>query len=159
MRRIFLFLVLTGSLMMVRQVRADAAAPVRGQVMKVLPLLLNLKGRDALSPSLYDRDAYQMYLRMHTNEISAVRYDVLWKVSGPADAPVKIRVELRAIAADGGPVLMNLEAPAGKPGWFGRWTTLLLAGEDYQKMSHVVAWRATLWSGDQLLGEQKSFLW
>jgi hypothetical protein len=159
MRRIFLFLVLLGSLMMVREVRADAPAPARGKVMKVLPLLLNRQGQDALSPSLFDRDAYQKYLRLHTNEISAVRYDVQWKASGTADARVKIRVELRAIAPDGSPVLMNLEAPAAKTGWWGRWTTLLLAGEDYQKMRHVVAWRATLWAGDQLLGEQKSFLW
>jgi len=45
---------------------SDAAS---GRVVKVLPLLLDLKGRDAVSPSLYDRDAYQVYLRQHTNEI------------------------------------------------------------------------------------------
>ena len=35
------------------------AAAATGSVIKVLPQFLDLKGRTALSPSLYDRDAYQ----------------------------------------------------------------------------------------------------
>ena len=42
---------------------ASASDAVTGRVVKVLPLLLDLKGQDAISPSLYDRDAYQAYLR------------------------------------------------------------------------------------------------
>ncbi len=37
------------------------AAPAK--VIKVLPHFLDQKGRHALSPSLYDRDAYQAHLR------------------------------------------------------------------------------------------------
>jgi len=44
-------------------------------------------------------------------------------------------------------------------GRFRSWTALPLAGNDYQRFGRVVAWRATLWNGDQLLSEQKSFLW
>jgi hypothetical protein len=128
-------------------------------VLKVLPLLLNRKGQDALSPSLFDRDAYQAYLRDHTNEIAAVRYDVLWKATGPKDARLKIRVEVRAIAPDGTPVLKNVEATEPRPGYFGHWTSFKLTGADYLNIREAVAWRATLWAGDQLLSEQKSFLW
>ena len=40
-----------------------ADGPVKGRIVKTLPLLLDLKGQTALSPSLYDRDAYQAHLR------------------------------------------------------------------------------------------------
>jgi hypothetical protein len=158
MRRLVIILILLGSLGL-PGAAAAAGTAVTGRVVKVLPLLLNLQGHDALSPSLFDRDAYQAYLRLHTNEISAVRYDVLWKASGPAGARLKVRVELRSIAPDGRPLLQNFEAAETMPGWWGRWTSLNLAGDDYKKLRNVVAWRATLWSGDQLLGEQRSFLW
>jgi hypothetical protein len=32
-------------------------------------------------------------------------------------------------------------------------------GDAYKQFGEVTAWRVSLWSGDQLLGEQKSFLW
>ena len=153
-------LVLVGSLVMARESRAAdpvAAAPT-GKVVKVLPLLLNLSGHDALSPSLYDRDAYQYYLRAHTNEISGVRYDVLWQASSTAGRPVKVNVELKAVGPDGSPRLQTLEASV-TPGFFRHWVELPLVGDDYLKLGHVVAWRATLWSGDTLLSAQQSFLW
>jgi len=151
-----MLLVLLGSLAQT----APAAEPaVTGRVVKVLPLLLNLHGQDALSPSLFERDAYQNYLRQHTNEVSAVRYDVLWKASGAAATNLTLRVELRAVAPDGRPVLKNLETNAPPTGFFGRWTSFNLAGDDYKKLGAVVAWRATVWSGDRLLGAQQSFLW
>src|SRR6185369_13028943 len=33
------------------------------KVLKVLPLFLDQKGRESISPSLFDRDAYQVLLR------------------------------------------------------------------------------------------------
>jgi len=153
MRRLLVILLLLGSLS--ATFASDAAG---GRVVKVLPLLLDLKGRDAVSPSLYDRDAYQFYLRQHTNEISAIRFDVLWKASNAEGAKLKLRVELRAVGAGGLPRQTTLEQSV-TPGFFRRWTSLTLSGSDYKNSGELVAWRATLWSDDQLLGEQKSFLW
>ena len=153
MRRLLVILLLLGSFS--ATFAADAAS---GRIVKVLPLFLDLKGRDAVSPSLYDRDAYQLYLRQHTNEISAIRFDVLWKASNAKDAKLKLRVELRAIGAGGLPRQTTLEQSV-TPGFFRRWTSLTLGGADYKNSGELVAWRATLWSDDQLLGEQKSFLW
>jgi hypothetical protein len=153
MRRIFTILFLLGSLAAVSA--ADAAT---GRVVKVLPLFLDLKGHDAPSPSLFDRDAYQAYLRQHTNEVSAVRFDVLWKASKAAGDKLKLRVELRGIGAGGMPKRTALEQTV-TPKFFRSWTSLELDGDDYKNFGEVVAWRATLWDGDQLLGEQKSFLW
>src|ERR1051326_4940456 len=62
-----------------------AASAATGGVVKVLPQFLDLKGRSAISPSLYDRDAYQAHLREHTNEISGIRFAVQWKAHGASD--------------------------------------------------------------------------
>jgi hypothetical protein len=34
-----------------------------------------------------------------------------------------------------------------------------VTGDEYKKLGELVAWRVTLWDGDKLLAEQKSFLW
>ena len=52
-----------------------------------------------------------------------------------------------------------LEQAAQKKGRFSNWSQMKLAGENFSKLGELVAWRATLWEGDRLLAEQKSFLW
>ena len=153
MRRLLVILFLLGSLS-----ATFASDAVGGRVIKVLPLLLDRKGRDAVSPSLFDRDAYQARLRQHTNEISAIRFDVLWKASNAGGVKLKLRVELRGVGAGGLPRQVTLQQSV-TPGFFRRWTSLPLVGADYKNFGELVAWRATLWSDDRLLGEQKSFLW
>jgi len=151
MRRNLMILLLLGSLS-----AAFAADTVTGRVVKVLPLFLDLKGHDAVSPSLFDRDAYQFYLSQHTNDISAVRFDVLWKAS--KTDKLKLRAELRGVGADGLPRQTVLEQEVVSK-FFRSWTSLTLGGDDYKTFGEVVAWRVTLWNGDELIGEQKSFLW
>ena len=120
--------------------------------------MLDQQGRAATSPSLFDRDAYQVFLRDHTNEVSALRFDVLWKAAKSAGEKLKLRTELRGIGAGGRPVLKTLETEVA-PRTFRQWTSLTLGGDDYKNFGSVVAWRVTLWNGGQLFGEQKSFLW
>lgn len=166
MRRLLMILLLLGSLpaasaadAMTGASRAEAVPPAKaGRVVKVLPLFLDLKGRAATSPSLFDRDAYQAYLRQHTNEISAVRFDVLWSVSHADKAELKLRLELRGIGPDSLPRQTSLEQSV-TPHFFRHWTSLTLGGDDLKKFGSVTSWRATLWSGDQMIAEQKSFLW
>jgi len=125
---------------------APAADAVAGKVIKVLPLLLDLKGRAALSPSLFDRDAYQLKLHEQTNEVSTIRYDVQWSAKNSDGQKLKLRLELRGVT----------EVAAGK---YSQWTSLALAGDEFKTFAAITAWRATLWDGETLLGEQKSFLW
>lgn len=166
MRRFLTILLLLGSLAVasandaVTGASRAAAAPAAksGRVVKVLPLFLDLKGHDAISPSLFDRDAYQAFLRLHTNEISAIRFDVLWKASNLKGATLKLRTELRGIGEHGMPRQTVLEKEV-TPGFFRSWTSLKLEGDELRNFGSLVAWRVTLWNGDQLLGEQKSFLW
>jgi hypothetical protein len=148
-----MMLFLVGSL----SAAAAADAPT-GYIVKMLPLLLDMKGHDALSPSLYDRDAYQVFLREQTNDVSAIRFDVLWRASNVGDAKLKLRLELRGIGPDNLPRQTTLEQSV-EPHFFRHWTSIPLAGDDYKKFGEVVAWRVTLWADDRMLGEQESFLW
>ena len=151
MRRLLIACLIFGSFTVL------AADAVTGRIIKVLPLLLDAQGRDATSPSLFDRDAYQFFLRDHASQVSAIRYDVQWKAVKTGEM-LKLRVELRGIGEGGVPKLKTLETEV-TPGTFSQWTSLTLGGEDYKKFGSAVAWRASLWAGDRHLGEQKSFLW
>ena len=154
MRRLLIIPLLAGLLL-----GTFSAGAVTGRVIKVLPLFLDLEGQPMRTPNLYDRDAYQARLRQHPERRSGIHFDVQWKTGGKAQAPLKIKLEIRGGQRGGAPQRLTLEAEA-KPGrWFSTWTTLPLMGEDYKKFGEVSAWRATLWEGNKLIGEQKSFLW
>lgn len=153
MRRPILFVVL---FFLTAALSAEAAT---GRVIKVLPQFLDLQGRHALSPSLYDRDAYQAFLRQHPGERSGIRFAVQWNTHGAVFGPLKIRVELRGTAEGDLPSQTVLEKVVKPGGWFSHWSSLPLQGGAYKKFGEVTAWRVTLWEGDHLLGEQKSFLW
>jgi hypothetical protein len=136
-------------------------APVMagGRVIKVLPQFLDLQGRHTRTPSLYDRDAYQAYLRHNPKEQSGLRFAVQWKARVPKSDQLKLRAELRGVAQGRLPKQTELEIAAPEHPRFSHWSYLILDGKAYQEFGEVTAWRVTLWDGDTLLGEQKSFLW
>ena len=133
--------------------------PITGGVSKVLPLYMDLKGQTATSPSLFDRDAYQFnLLTRHTNEISGICFNVLWKAHNARGLNLKLRLVLRGIGPGGLPTGTNLEQTV-TPRLFHHWASLTLDGKGYKNFGALVAWHATLWNGSQLVGEQKSYLW
>ena len=152
-RRCFIYL-----LIVILIVFAFSANAATGRVNKVLPLFLDLKGRHTLSPSLYDRDAYQAQLRANPDQRSGLRFDIYWRARAVPGTNVKLRAELRGTAKGEIPSQHKLETEI-KASATSRWTSLSLEGEDYRKFGEVTAWRVTLWDGEQLIGEQKSFLW
>ena len=155
MRRLFIFLAWLACLGI-----AMPCLGATGRVFKVLPHNLDLQGRHTLSPSLYERDAYQAYLRENPSKSSGLRFDVQWKSKGQPGQPLKLRLELRGIARGGDlPEQRTIERMVQPTGWFSRWTGLPLLGEEYKQFGQVTAWRVSLLEGDQVLGEQKSFLW
>ena len=136
----------------------SCATAATSHVYKVLPQLLDLKGRHALTPSLYDRDAYQASQRQHPEAVSGVQFNVNWKAHVANDAKLKLRVEVRGEAKG----ITSTESTVEKevqPGRSRQWTAITLTGDGFKKLGGVTAWRVTLWNGDELLGEQKSFLW
>ncbi|MFO1477985.1 MAG: hypothetical protein U1F98_15220 [Verrucomicrobiota bacterium] len=153
MNRIFWLLALCAAF-----VAAPASAGT-GKVIKVLPLLVDTNGLHSLSPSLFDRDAYQAYLRRHPDECAGTRFAIQWKTSGAIYGPLLLRVEIRGTAKGDLPTRTTLEEKLKPGGWFSHWAEINLSGDAYRKSGTVTAWRVTLWEGDELLGEQKSFLW
>jgi len=136
------------------------AAAATGKVIKVLPQFLDTKGRTSLTPSLYDRDAYQAVLRLHPERRSGMRFYVQWKAKGPVDKGLRLRLELRGGAEGDLPrELVVEENLPPKTGWFSHWAELSLKEETFKELGGVTSWRVTLWDGDKLLGEQRSFLW
>lgn len=136
------------------------AVGATGKVKKVLPHFVDQQGRHTLSPSLYERDAYQVFLRDTPAERAGMRFDVNYKTSGAALAPLRLQLELRGAAVGRLPdtVTLEREVPRSR-GWFSKWSRVMLTGQAYRDLGNVTAWRVTLWEGDTLLGEQKSFLW
>lgn len=135
---------------------AEAAS---GRVIKVLPHFLDRNGQHTLSPSLYERDAYQARLRNRPELRSGIRFDVQWKARGASAAPLTLYVELRGIAAGELPRETVLASEVTPRKWFSQWTGIALTGAEYEDFGEVTAWRVSLWAGDELLGQQKSFLW
>ncbi|MEW6305235.1 MAG: hypothetical protein AB1705_17295 [Verrucomicrobiota bacterium] len=151
MRRVLALLLLLGLPFV-----SEAATTAR--IVKVLPHLLDKQGRHALSPSLYERDAYQSVLRANPELCSGLRFDVQWRGTGLSKKNLRMKVEIRAGASSlGQPVV--IEQPVKPNGILGYWAAVTLDGEAYQKAGKIVAWRVTLWDGDTQLAEQKSFLW
>jgi hypothetical protein len=132
-----------------------AAAGTTGRVVKVLPFFLDLQGRHALSPSLYDRDAYQDLLRRHPEQCSTMQFAVLCKGRPSGTNVLTLRVEMRGEAQGKEAFEKTLElAPVTK-----HWNTLTLSTNDYQKLGVLTAWRASLWDGNVMVSKMESFLW
>jgi hypothetical protein len=139
---------------------AIPAAAAQGKVMKVLPFFLDLKGRHATHPSLYERDAYQVFLLKNPEMRSGMMFYVTWKVIGTPRAPLRLRLEARGKAEGNLPHEVLVETTVKPSGRFGKSSKLLLSGEEYTHLGELTAWRVTLWEGDDLLlGHQQSFLW
>jgi len=133
---------------------SSSAAPCR--IIKVLPQLLDDQGRHTVSPSLYGRDAYQAELRATPGKCSGMRFAIQWKARVKDSGNLVLRVEAR-VSKQTTPLV--LEQHVKRTGLFNRWTSLPLTGARFQESGDVTAWRATLWDGNVLLAEQKSFLW
>ncbi|HTV61068.1 MAG TPA: hypothetical protein VMH30_00715 [Verrucomicrobiae bacterium] len=134
------------------------ASEATGRVIKVLPLFLDTNGVAAISPSLFDRDAYQLRLREHPRLVSGMRIDVLWKTHNAANEKLTLRAELRGVGGRNLPTETTLETNLLLK-TSRHWTSLKITGPDYKNFGMLMAWRVTLWDGDKMLGEQKSYLW
>jgi hypothetical protein len=140
-------------------VLASTANAADGRVLKVLPQFLDADGHQSITPSLYDRDAYQALLRRTPSKRSTLRFAVQWKAHAPASETLKLRVEMRGTPIKDLPKETSVELSVHQHHWFSHWAYLALDKDQYKAFGDITAWRVTLWDGEKLLGEQKSFLW
>ncbi len=128
------------------------------RIIKVLPHYLDLKGRHSLSPSLYERDAYQAELRSNMDKVSGIRFDINWSSKGVESENLKIRVEVKGSDTPAGEaVVVELTSPKKK--LMGNWAGLVFEGDSFKKVGKVIAWRATIWDGEEQVARKQSFLW
>jgi len=135
------------------------SALAEARVIKVLPHFLDAKGRHTLGPSLFERDAYQAQLRDNPEQRSALRFDVNWKTPlRLRSSIITLRLELRTSKTEPKAPIV-LEQRLKGSGLLGAWSQLTLDRKRLEEMGDLVAWRATLWAGDEQLSEARSFLW
>ena len=134
-----------------------AAFGGEARVIKVLPQLLDKQGRNAINPSLFDRDAYQMHLRLNTNEVSAIRFEVQYKAKG-IEGPLLLRLEIRGGKTElGKREVFETEVAAG--GHFSKWGRIQFDRATSERIGRLVAWRASLVKDGEVIATQESFLW
>jgi hypothetical protein len=143
------------ALWLVLALLAPASRAAEGRVIKVLPHLLDARGRHALSPSLYERDAYQAVLRSRPETIHGVRFDVLWKATGPAAGQLRLRLEVRG-AGENAAETLETDLTRGR---FRRWARVVLSPEQFRRTGSPSAWKATLLEEGRPIGSMQSFLW
>lgn len=149
MRRFFIALLL---------LLAPVVQAGEGSVLKVLSQLVDEHGRHALSPSLYERDAYQFHLRRVPKLRGGARLVVQWKAKNADWTKLTLRAEMRCLLGDN-LHSVTMEEPAVKNGHYSSWSEFRIEGADYKNFGQVVAWRVTLLEGDKQLGQLESFLW
>jgi hypothetical protein len=137
---------------------AGGARAEEGRIYKVLEQFLDKRGRQSLAPSLYERDAYQIYLRRHPKQRSTLRLVVEWNAKGVNLSRLHLKADLRGLLTNSIQT-MTVDEPIKKKGWFGHWANVDVTEDKLKKFGDLVAWRMTLWDGDHQLAEQKSFLW
>jgi hypothetical protein len=135
---------------------AQSEVRVEARVVKVLPHLVDHQGRHTLSPSLYEREAYQAELRGHPEKRAGMQYEVLWTASRRVSGPLRLRLELRGA---GGGLPETIEMPVTRGFWGRRWTRVLVPPDQFRRLGTVTAWQVTLVESGKTLARAESFLW
>lgn len=133
------------------------ASAAEQRIIKVLPHFMDKQGRHAQSPSLFERDAYQKWLRENPNEQSGIRYDIQWQsyISGE----YTLKLELLGRVEKGRAQTKTVDIALNVKNSRRHWDSIKFVGADYKKFGQIVAWRVSIWQGGKMLGKQQSFLW
>ena len=138
--------------------RSMHAADAR--ILKVLPHAVDEMGRHTLSPSLYERDAYQVYLREHPDLVAAMRFDIQWKADMDPETPLTLQIEIRTSRRDlTDPLRLSKSVVPRRFLFKRRWTALQIPRQQFNELGKILAWRVSLWRGGEVVAEQRSFLW
>jgi hypothetical protein len=68
-------------------------------------------------------------------------------------------VEILGAAKANLPKQTSIEMAVRQHGRFSHWAEITMDKDQFKEFGEVTAWRVTLWDGDEMLSEQKSFLW
>lgn len=135
-----------------------AEAP-RAKAIQVFRFLVDAEGRHALSPSLLDRDAYQAHLREHPAKVNGLRFVIQWKRQSESPANPSIRVEVRSGNGNAIGEFSKTAPLKVRRTRRSQQHRITISGEEYARLGKVIAWRVSLWDGETMLAQEKSFLW
>ncbi|MGV3772834.1 MAG: hypothetical protein ACO1QB_08030 [Verrucomicrobiales bacterium] len=127
-------------------------------VVKVLTHLVDQYGRHSEAPSLYERDAYQSWLRQHPEKIATIRFDIQWKAKAKAAEGYVLRLEMRGSKMDI-TKMVTFEQKVTEPKLVSKWSRIELTPEQFKEFGEPVAWRVSIWDGAKMVHSQESFLW
>ena len=136
-------------------VELRAGAP---RIVKVFPLRIDSKNRTALTPSLFDRDAYQAFLRKNPKQCTGMVFKVQSKVPAGSPTSLTAKLEVRGEKA-GDQTSFTAEKRLERDKFGSTWFQFDVTGEAWGRLKGVSAWRISLFDGEKLVSEQKSFLW
>lgn len=127
------------------------------RVIKVLPHFMDQEGRHATTPNLFERDAYQAWLRANPEEQSGIRYDIQWQsfISGE----YVMKLELLGRVSEGVPKTKKVERTLVVKNSRRHWDVIKFEGKEFKDFGQIVAWRVSIWQGKDLLTKKQSFLW
>ncbi len=148
------FLVAAAGVLLLAAGTAHAGAD---RVVKVLPHYVDAAARHALSPSLFERDAYQALLRAHPEKRGGLRFDVRWKARRTPGQTRRLRLELiSATHPRARPLVREVDLPARRTRG---WARVEVDAEAARALGEWSAWRVTLWTNGRPAAELHSFLW
>ena len=138
-------------------VACGAAYAGGDRIVKVLPHYLDVHGKHAVSPSLFERDAYQAMLKANPDKRGGMQFDVRWK-SGVASRRERVlRLELVTPKHPESLPLVIEQAlpPKRKSGW----AKVPIGAATAKEAGEIVAWRLALVVDGATVASQQSFLW
>jgi len=127
-------------------------------IVKVLPHLLDLRGRASLAPGLFQRDAYQGQLRKDPKQVSGMRFNIQWRAKGVPIKELVLKVWLKTAGRNPNDPLELTVPIRGNRRW-GRWSAVPYDGKLFTDNGQVLAWKVELRRGETPLATQTSFLW
>ncbi len=127
-------------------------------IVKVLPHLLDLRGRASLAPGLFQRDAYQGQLRKDPSQVSGMRFNIQWKAKGIPAKELVLKIWLKTAGRNPNEPL-ELTAPIRGNRRWGQWSAVPYDGKLFTDNGQVLAWKVELRRGETPLATQTSFLW
>jgi hypothetical protein len=138
---------------------SPAIADNNVKIIKVLKHYLDSQGRISLAPSLFERDAYQEYLRKNPDQQAGLRFDINWKGKKIDPKRLYLRLELRGSLSHQTTPLVIEKQIEPKNLWFSKWSYIKIDKATLDKLGYILAWRVTLLEADQALASSQSFMW
>ena len=126
------------------------------KIFKVLPHYLDKDSNNTLSPSLFERDRYQS--RLDQTKCSTIRFDVQWRNTLKNFDNLSITVEMRGTKTDSPTISFSEKISSRKSIW-SHWTKIRIPEESFQELEGLGAWRVLIKDGDEILKEERSFMW